>query len=155
MKKKGALEPEQTQYRIRHLLGDDVIPVEKYFMATSPEQALEMFAYSCRDFQSTPALLDFAKWNRWANEWDFEVPKEVAQQKIQSVLDEQETTKTETTNSDGTQTATNNGKLLKELEMYETRHNDPYYFIRGKPNPKYKREIDRVKQMINKYHGDG
>jgi hypothetical protein len=145
MKKKRYSEPEQTQYRIRHLLGDDVIPVEKYFMATSSEQALEMFAYSCRDFQTTPELLDFAKWNRWANEWDFEVPKEVAQQKIQSVLDEQETT-----DSDGTKTVTNNSKLLKELEINETKYNDPYYFIRGKPNPKYKREIDRINQMINK-----
>ncbi len=150
MKKKRYSDPEQTQYRIRYLLGDDVIPVEKYFMATSSEQALEMFAYSCRDFQSTPALLDFAKWNRWANEWDFEVPKEVAQQKIQSVLDEQNTAKAETTNSDGTKTVTNNSKLLKELEINETKYNDPYYFIRGKPNPKYKREIDRINQMINK-----
>jgi hypothetical protein len=114
-------------------------------MATSSEQALEMFAYSCRDFQTTPELLDFAKWNRWANEWDFEVPKEVAQQKIQSVLDEQETT-----DSDGTKTVTNNSKLLKELEINETKYNDPYYFIRGKPNPKYKREIDRMTQMTNK-----
>ena len=150
MKKKRYSEPEQTQYRIRYRLGDDVIPVEKYFMATSYDQALEMFAYSCRDLQTVPVLLDFAKWNRWANEWDFEIPKEVAQQKIQSVLDEQNTAKSGITNSDGTQIATNNGKLLKELEMYETRYNDPYYFIRGKPNPKYKREIDRVKQMINK-----
>jgi hypothetical protein len=124
-------------------------------MATSSEQALEMFAYSCRDFQSTLVLLDFAKWNRWANEWVFKVPKEVAQQQLQSVLDEQNTAKSGITNSDWTQTATNNGKLLKELEIYETRYNDPYYFIRGKPNPKYKREIDRLKQMINKYHGDG
>ncbi len=150
MKKKRYSDPEQTQYRIRYLLGDDVIPVEKYFMATSSEQALEMFAYSCRDFQSTPALLDLAKWNRWANEWDFEVPKEVAQQKIQSVLDEQNTAKAETTNSDGTKTVTNNSKLLKELEINETKYNDPYYYIRGKPNPKYKREIDRINQMINK-----
>lgn len=145
MKKKSYSEPEQTQYRIRHLLEDDVIPVEKYFMATSSEQALEMFAYSCRDFQITPELLDFAKWNRWANEWDFEVSKEVAQQKIQFVLDEQETT-----DSDGTKTVTNNSKLLKELDINETRYNDPYYFLRGKPNPKYKREIDRINQMINK-----
>ena len=150
MKKKRYSEPEQKQYRIRHLLGDDIIPVEKYFMATSSEQALEMFAYSSRDFQTTPELLDFAKWNRWANEWDFEVPKEVAQQKIQSVLDEQETTESETTNSDGTKTLTNNSKILKELEINETKYNDPYYFIRGKPNPKYKREIDRINQMINK-----
>ena len=65
-------------------------------MATSSEQALEMFAYSRRDSQTTSELVDFAKWNRWANEWDFEVSKEVAQlavaaaEKIQSVLDEQE-----------------------------------------------------------------
>jgi hypothetical protein len=155
MKNKRRSEPEQTQYRIRHLSGDDVIPVEKYFMATSAEQALEMFAYSCRDVETTPALLDFAKWNRWANEWDFDIPKEVAQQQIQSILDEQNTAKAETTNSNGTMTATNNGHLLKELEMYETRYNDPYYFIRGKPNPKYKQEIDRVNQMINKHHGSG
>jgi hypothetical protein len=93
MKNKRRSEPEQTQYRIRHLSGDDVIPVEKYFMATSAEQALEMFAYSCRDVETTPALLDFAKWNRWANEWDFDIPKEVAQQQIQSILDEQNTAK--------------------------------------------------------------
>jgi hypothetical protein len=120
-------------------------------MATSSEQALEMFAYSRRDSQTTSELVDFAKWNRWANEWDFEVSKEVAQlavaaaEKIQSVLDEQEKT-----DSDGTKTVTNNSKLLKELEINETKYNDPYYFIRGKPNPKYKRDIDRINQMINK-----
>jgi acid phosphatase class B len=155
MKKKRYSEPEQTQYRMRYLLGEDVFPEEKFFMATSAEQALEMFAYSCRDFEATPALLDFAKWNRWANEWDFEVPKEVAQQQIQSVLDEQNTAKAKTTNSNGTKTTTNNGKLLKELEMYETRYNNPNYFIRGKPNPKYKREIDRINQIVNKHNSSG
>jgi acid phosphatase class B len=155
MKKKRHSEPEQTQYRMRYLLGEDVFPVEKFFMAATAEQALEMFAYSCRDFETTPALLDFAKWNRWANEWDFEVPKEVAQQQIQSVLDEQNTAKAETTNSNGTKTTTNNGKLLKELEMYKIRYNNPYYFIRGKPNPKYKREIDRINQIVNKHNSSG
>jgi acid phosphatase class B len=155
MKKKRHSEPEQTQYRMRYLLGEDVFPVEKFFMAATAEQALEMFAYSCRDFETTPALLDFAKWNRWANEWDFEVPKEVAQQQIQSVLDEQNTAKAKTTNSNGTKTTTNNGKLLKELEMYKTRYNDSYYFIRGKPNPKYKREIDRINQIVNKHNSSG
>jgi acid phosphatase class B len=155
MKKKRHSEPEQTQYRMRYLLGEDVFPVEKFFMAATAEQALEMFAYSCRDFETTPALLDFAKWNRWANEWDFEVPKEVAQQQIQSVLDEQNTAKAETTNSNGAKTTTNNGKLLKELEMYKIRYNNPYYFIRGKPNPKYKREIDRINQIVNKHNSSG
>ena len=69
MKKKRQAEPELLQYRIRYRLGADVTPVEKYFMATTPEQAFEMFSYSCRDFQSSPEFLDFAAWNRWTEEW--------------------------------------------------------------------------------------
>ena len=61
------------------------MPVEKYFMATSPEQALEMFAYSCRSFPNTPELLDFGKWDRWTNEWTYEITKESAQDKFQSL----------------------------------------------------------------------
>ena len=54
MKKKRAAEPEQTQYRIRFRLGTDITPVEKYFMAASSVQALDMFAYSCRGSQPEP-----------------------------------------------------------------------------------------------------
>lgn len=87
MKKNRNSDTKQTQYRIRYWIADDIIPVEKHFMATSFEQALEIFSYSCRDFPIEPELVDFAKWNRWANEWEFDVPKEVAQQQIQSNLE--------------------------------------------------------------------
>ena len=148
MKKKRDSGTEQTQYRIRYRTADDITPVEKHFMAISLEQALEIFSYSCRDFQTTPELVDFAKWNRWANEWDFDVPKEVAQQQIQSNLENLQKAKGKAVNGQGTSPDNSKSKLLKELEINETRYNDPYYFIRGKPNPKYKLEIDRINQMI-------
>ena len=150
MKKKRNSSTQQTEYRIRYRIAGDTIPVEKHFMATSFEQALEIFAYSCRNFQTTPELVDLAKWNRWADEWDFEVPKEVAQQQIQSNLENLQKHKGNAVNAPWTSSDNSNSKLLKELEMNETRYNDPYYYIRGKPNPKYKREIDRINQMINK-----
>ena len=150
MKKKGALEPEQTQYRIRYLLGEDVIPVEKYFMATSPEQALEMFGYSCRNFPNTPELLDFGKWNRWSNEWIDEITKESAQEKLQSLL---KSTGDEQPKADKPESPAEIQKkklLLKELEKYEDLYNDPYFYVRGKPNPKYGQEIDRIKKALAK-----
>ena len=73
MKKKRQSEPELLQYRVRYSLDGDVTPVEKYFMATTGEQAFEMFSYSCREFQAIPELLDFAEWNRWTEEWK-EIP---------------------------------------------------------------------------------
>jgi len=150
MKKKVALEPEQTQYRIRYLLEDDVMPVEKYFMATSPEQALEMFAYSCRSFPNAPELLDFGKWDRWTNEWTYEITKESAQDKFQSLS---KSTGDEQPKADKPENPADVQKkkiLLNELEKYEDLYNDPYFFKRGKPNPKYGQEIDRIKNVLAK-----
>ena len=150
MNKKGALEPEQTQYRIRYLVGDDVIPVEKYFMATSTEQALEMFAYSCRNFPNAPELLDFGKWNRWTNEWTDEITKESAQEKLQSFSN---STGDEQPKADKPENPADVQKkkiLLNELEKYEDLYNDPYFYKRGKPNPKYGLEIDRIKKALAK-----
>ena len=150
MKKKRHSEPEQTQYRMRYLLGEDVFPVEKFFMATSAEQALEMFAYSCRDFEATPALLDFAKWNRWANEWDFEVPKESAQDILQSLSKSSGDEQAKTDQSENPAEVQKKKLLLKELEKYEDLYNDPYFYMRGKPSPKYGLQIDRIKKVLGK-----
>lgn len=70
MKKKRQTEPEPIQYRVRFRSGGDVTPVVKYFMATSAEQALEMFMYSCRQFEDPPQALEFAEWNRWSEKWN-------------------------------------------------------------------------------------
>ena len=150
MKKKGALEPEQTQYRIRYLLGDDVIPVEKYFMATSTEQALEMFGYSCRNFPSSPELLDFEKWNRWSNEWIDEITKESAQEKLQLLLKSDGDEQPKADEPENPADVQKKKFLLKELEKYEDLYNDPYFYMRGKPNPKYGQEIDRIKKALAK-----
>ena len=69
MKKNRHNEPELIQYRIRYHLENDVTPIEKYFMATNSENALEMFSYSCREFDKMPEMLDFSEWNRWTEEW--------------------------------------------------------------------------------------
>jgi len=150
MKKKGALEPEQTQYRMRYLLGDDVIPVEKYFMATSPEQALEMFAYSCRSFSNPPKLLDFGKWNRWTNEWTYEITKESAQEKFESLSKSSGDEQAKTDQPENPANVQKKKLLLKELEKYEDLYNDPYFYVRGKPNPKYGQEINRIKKVLAK-----
>tara|TARA_B110000438_G_scaffold261104_1_gene271562 strand:+ start:515 stop:967 length:453 start_codon:yes stop_codon:yes gene_type:complete len=148
MKKKEALEPEQTQYRIRYLLGDDVIPVERYFMASSPEQALEMFAYSCRSSTKVTDLLDFWKWNRWTNEWDEEITKESAQGMLQSLLKSFGDEQAKIDRPENPAEVQKKKLLLKELEKYEDLYNDPYYYIRGKPNPKYGQEINRIKKSL-------
>jgi hypothetical protein len=69
MKKKRQVEPEPIQYRVKYLVEGSITPVVKYFMATSTEQALEMYAYSCRDIQPMPDVLEFAEWNRWSEDW--------------------------------------------------------------------------------------
>jgi hypothetical protein len=150
MKKKRHSEPEQTQYRMRYLLGEDVFPVEKFFMATSAEQALEMFAYSCRDFEATPALLDFAKWNRWSDEWISEITKESAQDILQSLSKSSGDEQAKTDQSENPAEVQKKKLLLKELEKYEDLYNDPYFYMRGKPNPKYGLQIDRIKKVLGK-----
>ena len=69
MKKKHNVEPDPIQYRVKYLLEGSVTPVVKYFMATSTKQALDMFAYSCRDIQPIPDILEFSEWNRWSEDW--------------------------------------------------------------------------------------
>ena len=69
MKKKRQSVPDPIQYRVRFRIEGDVNPVVKYFMATSAEQALEMFAYSCRQFENPPQALELAEWNRWSEKW--------------------------------------------------------------------------------------
>ena len=69
MKKKRHSEPDPIQYRVRYQTEGNITPVVKYFMATSAEQALEMFAYSCRELQPIPEVLDFSEWNRWSEDW--------------------------------------------------------------------------------------
>ena len=148
MKKKRQREPEQIQYRIRFRLDAEVIPVERYFMATSSEQALEMFAYSCRSSQPGPELLDFAKWNRWKDEWIFEITKEAAQELLQSLAENQNSPKAE---SEVVENADNNNEMLnKLLASNQERYDDPRFYIHGKPNPKYKQEIERIKKLLNK-----
>jgi hypothetical protein len=76
MKKKRQAEPDPIQYRVTYQAEGNITPVVKYFMATSTEQALEMFAYSCRNLQSIPEALDFSEWNRWSEDWT-NIPREV------------------------------------------------------------------------------
>ena len=76
MKKKRQAEPNPIQYRVRYRAEGNITPVVKYFMATSTEQALEMFAYSCRNLQPIPEVLDFSEWNRWSEDWT-NIPQEV------------------------------------------------------------------------------
>lgn len=76
MKKKRQAEPDPIQYRVRYQAEGNITPVVKYFMATSSEQALEMFAYSCRNLQPIPEVLDFSEWNRWSEYWT-NIPQEV------------------------------------------------------------------------------
>ena len=76
MKKKRQAEPDPIQYRIKYQAEGNITPVVKYFMATSSEQALEMFAYSCRNLQPIPEVLDFSEWNRWSEYWT-NIPQEV------------------------------------------------------------------------------
>ena len=150
MKKKKALEPEQTQYRIRYIRGDDVIPVESYFMASSPEQALEMFAYSCRSSTKPTELLDFGKWNRWTNEWDEEITKESAQDMLQSLSKSSGDEQAKIDRPENPAEVQKKKVLLKELEKYEDLYNDPYFYLRGKPNPTYGQEINRIKKALAK-----
>ncbi|MDA9962483.1 hypothetical protein N9D63_06320 [Opitutales bacterium] len=76
MKKKRQTEPDPIQYRVRYQTAGNIMPVVKYFMATSAEQALEMFAYSCRELQPIPEVLDFSEWNRWSEYWT-NIPQKV------------------------------------------------------------------------------
>ena len=76
MKKKRQAEPDPIQYRIKFQAEGNITPVVKYFMATSTEQALEMFAYSCRNLQPIPEVLDFSEWNRWSEYWT-NIPQKV------------------------------------------------------------------------------
>lgn len=76
MKKKRQAEPDPIQYRIKYQAEGNITPVVKYFMATSTEQALEMCAYSCRNLQPIPEVLDFSEWNRWSEYWT-NIPQEV------------------------------------------------------------------------------
>ena len=76
MKKKRQAEPDPIQYRVKYQTEGNITPVVKYFMATSSEQALEMFAYSCRNLQPVPEVLDFSEWNRWSEYWT-NIPQEV------------------------------------------------------------------------------
>ena len=148
MKRKIFSEPEQTQYRIQFRTDVDIIPVEKYFMATSNEQALEMFAYSFRTRTEKPELLDLSKWNRWTNEWVLELTKETAQEQLQALLEQPEPSPTERDVAKIPALEQKKQLLQEELTEYEDLYNDPYYFVRGKPNPKYGREIERIKKQI-------
>ena len=151
MKKKSSAEPEQTQFRIRFSSAADIIPVEKYFLATSCEQALEMFAYSLRQKGDRPELIDIAKWNRWTNEWAQEISKEDAQGQLQALLEQPEASQSETSVVRDPALEKKKQFLQEELTKYEDLFNDPYYYVRGKPNPRYGQEINRIKKLLDKY----
>jgi hypothetical protein len=118
-------------------------------MATSPDQALEMFAYSCRSFPNAPELLDFGNWNRWSNEWTNEITKESAQEKLQSLLKSTGDEQPKADQPENPAEVQKKKRLLKELEKYEDLYNDPYFYVRGKPNPKYEQEINRIKKALD------
>jgi hypothetical protein len=150
VKKKIYSEPEQAQFRMRFRMDSDVTPMVRYFMAATPEQALETFAYSCRGFQSGLELLDFARWNRWSDEWISEITKESAQDILQSLSKSSGDEQAKTDRSENPAEVQKKKLLLKELEKYEDLYNDPYFYMRGKPNPKYGLQIDRIKKVLGK-----
>ena len=151
MKRKTPSEPEQAQYRIQFRTDADITPVEKYFMATSSEQALEMFAYSFRNSTESPELLDLSKWNRWTNEWVLEIAKETAQGQLQALLEQPEPSSTERDVAKNPALEKKKQLLQEELTKDEDLYNDPYYYVRGKPNPRYGQEINRIKKLLDKY----
>ena len=57
------------EFRFVHLWDDDVIPVEKYFTAGNPDEALEMFAYSCLKTERKTILEEFSRWERFGKSW--------------------------------------------------------------------------------------
>ena len=73
-----------------HLWDDDVVPVERYFTAATPDEAIEMFAYTCLKTGRKPILKEFALWDRWQQAW---VPLPVPERDEYVVDEEALTTK--------------------------------------------------------------
>ncbi|MFP6899467.1 MAG: hypothetical protein VCA36_00900 [Opitutales bacterium] len=78
------------EYRFIHLWGDDVVPMERYFTAANPDEAIEIFAYTCLKTGRKPILKEFAQWNRWRQTW---VPLPVPEREEYVVDEEALTTK--------------------------------------------------------------
>ena len=81
-----------------HLWDDDVVPVERYFTAPNPDEAIEMFAYTCLKTGRKPILREIARWDRWRQTW-ISVP---VPERDEYVVDEEAlTAKTDDNQSDG------------------------------------------------------
>ena len=52
-----------------HLWGDDVVPVERYFTASTLDEVIDMFAYTCLKTGRKPILKEIARWDRWRQTW--------------------------------------------------------------------------------------
>ena len=70
MSKRSSPENSIVEFRFSHVWDDEVVPVERYFTASSAEEAIEMFAYTCLKTRRKPILQEFANWNRWRQTWD-------------------------------------------------------------------------------------
>ena len=57
------------EFRFTHVWDDEIVPVERYFTAKGPEEAIDMFAYTCSKTGRKPILHEIAQWDRWAQSW--------------------------------------------------------------------------------------
>ena len=70
MSKRSSPENSIIEFRFSHVWDDEVVPVERYFTASSAEEAIDMFAYTCLKTGRKPILQEFSNWNRWGQTWD-------------------------------------------------------------------------------------
>ena len=70
MSKRSSPENSIVEFRFSHVWDDEIIPIERYFTASSAEEAIDMFAYTCLKTGRKPILQEFASWNRWGQTWD-------------------------------------------------------------------------------------
>ena len=67
--RKQTVSSSLDEFRFVHLWDDDVVPVERYFTAPNPKEALEMFAYTCLKTGRKPILEEFSRWDRFRKSW--------------------------------------------------------------------------------------
>ena len=58
-----------VEFRFTHVWDDEIVPVERYFTANEPQEAIEMFAYTCSKTGRKPIIQEIARWDRWAQSW--------------------------------------------------------------------------------------
>lgn len=58
-----------VEYKFTHVWDDEIAPMERYFTANEPKEAIDMFAYTCAKTGRKPILQEIAKWDRWGQSW--------------------------------------------------------------------------------------